>query len=408
MLPPKPFVSIPLVALIIISVLGACMEIDISVPSFPSIMDFFGATEAQVQNTLSVNFLAVCLSGLLYGPLSEAWGRRGLMLFGATCFLLGAIGCALAFSINQLLFWRFIQGLGASSAFVLGFTMIADRYQGEIAAKRFSQINAYVTIFMALAPILGSTIIHYFSWRANFTAVALIAFVAWVLLMGGLPETKLEKQALNLKGIVLDYGYVITHRRFMLYALIPNLMCAAYLTFVGTAAFYYMNTCGLDVMVYAIHQGLVVLVFSVTSFYANKIIARLGSNQAVLLGMSLTLIGTILFVSFAFLFPFTPVLITTAMIVIAIGSAFPMSVTWAESMEIIPHLKGTCSSFIMSLRLLLSSIAVAITGVFFDGSMRPVALVIFVAILLSLVCYIPIYKPKEIKEKLETKFAVAP
>lgn len=61
-----------LVAVIIISMLGCCMEIDISIPSFPSIMAFFGASEAQVQNTLSLNFLAFCLSGLFYGPLSEA------------------------------------------------------------------------------------------------------------------------------------------------------------------------------------------------------------------------------------------------------------------------------------------------------------------------------------------------
>lgn len=64
------------------------MEIDISLPSFPSIMTYFGSTEAQVQNTLSLNFLAFCFSGLLYGPLSETLGRRGLMIFGATCFLL--------------------------------------------------------------------------------------------------------------------------------------------------------------------------------------------------------------------------------------------------------------------------------------------------------------------------------
>src|SRR5687768_10063421 len=140
--------KISLVALIIISLLGCCMEIDISIPSFPSIKENFSATEAQVQNTLSLNFLAFCLSALFYGPLSEAWGRRGLMLFGATCFLIGAIGCVFSFSIYHLMFWRFFQGLGASSTLVLGFVMIADTYRGEEAASYMGKINAYVTIFM--------------------------------------------------------------------------------------------------------------------------------------------------------------------------------------------------------------------------------------------------------------------
>ena len=182
-----------LVVVIIISLLGCCMEIDVSIPSFPDIVAYFGASEGQVQNTLSLNFLAFCLSGLFYGPLSEAWGRRGLMLFGATCFLVGALGCAFSYSIYQLMFWRFIQGLGASSTVVLGFAMISDRYSGEIAANYIGKVNAYITIFMASAPILGSLIINYFSWRANFTVVAIIALIAWVVVIMHLPETKIEK-----------------------------------------------------------------------------------------------------------------------------------------------------------------------------------------------------------------------
>jgi len=224
--------QLPLVALIIISLLGCCMEIDISLPSFPSIMTFFGCTETQVQNTLSLNFLAFCLSGLLYGPLSESLGRRGLMFFGATCFLIGAVGCVFSFSIHQLMFWRFIQGLGASSTVVMSFTMISDRYSGEVAANYIGKINAYVTIFMAAAPILGSAIINYFTWRANFTFVAVIALISWFFLVLQLPETKIERQPLKLMTLIKDYCTVSLHGKFSIYASMPNMLVTAYLTFV--------------------------------------------------------------------------------------------------------------------------------------------------------------------------------
>ncbi|QLZ70542.1 MFS transporter [Legionella sp. PC1000] len=363
------------------------MEIDISLPSFPSIMTYFGSTEAQVQNTLSLNFLAFCISGLLYGPLSETLGRRGLMIFGATCFLIGAVGCVFSFSIYQLMFWRFIQGLGASSTLVMGFAMISDRYSGEVAANYIGKINAYVTIFMAAAPILGSAIINYFTWRANFTFIAIIALISWLFLIVQLPETKTEKQPLNILTIFKDYRTICSHGKFLIYAGMPNMLVTAYLTFVGSASFYYINTCKLSYFQFAMQQGLIVLLFSLTSFYAEKVIARIGARKAVHLGMVCCTISIILFTFFAFQYPDSPRWITFAMCWMAVGCAFPMSVTFAQSLEILPNLKGTCSSFIMSTRLFISSGAVALTGLLFDGSMRPVALVIDGAIILGIGMY---------------------
>lgn len=387
--------KLPLVAMIIISMLGCCMEIDISIPSFPSIMAAFGATEAQVQNTLSLNFFAFCLSGLFYGPLSEAWGRRGLMLFGATCFLVGATGCVFSYSIQQLMFWRFIQGLGASSTVVLGFAMLSDKYSGDVAAKYIGKLNAYVTIFMASAPILGSLIIHYFTWQANFTAIAMIALVAWLLLILQLPETKLEKEPLKFKKVLTEFGSIMTHGEFLLYASMPNMLVTAYLTFVGSAAFYYINTCNLSYFEYAIHQGLVVSSFSIMSFYAHKVIAKIGGENAVKFGLYCCGLSIALMVIFAFIVPYQPIFITSTMSLFAIGCAFPMSVTFAQSMEIIPTLKGVCSSFIMSSRLFISSIAIALTGAFFDGSMRPVACVNALVVGFALLCYYKLPKTSQ-------------
>lgn len=392
--------QLPLVALIIISLLGCCMEIDISLPSFPSIMNFFSATEAQVQTTLSLNFLAFCLSGLLYGPLSETFGRRGLMILGATFFLIGAVGCVFSFSIYQLMFWRFIQGLGASSTLVLGFAMISDRYNGKEAANYIGKINAYVTIFMAAAPILGSAIINYFTWRANFTFIALIAFVSWLFLALQLPETKTEKQPLNFINIFKDYWTVFSHGEFLIYASMPNMLVTAYLTFVGSASFYYINTCKLSYFQFAMQQGLIVLIFSLASFYAEKVISKIGSRNAVNFGMVCCAISIVLFTYFAFQYPDKPGLITFAMCWMAIGCAFPMSITFAQSLDILPNLKGVCSSFIMSSRLLISSGAVALTGLLFDGSMRPVALVIDGAIILGITMFFVINRMSFNKENL--------
>lgn len=385
--------KLPLVVLIVISLLGCCMEIDISIPSFPSMMTFFSASATQVQNTLSLNFLAVCLSGLCYGPLSERYGRQKLMVYGATCFLIGALGCVFSLSIYQLMFWRFIQGLGASSTMVLGFTMISDKYNNEQAAHYIGKINAYVTIFMAFAPILGSIIINYFSWKANFTVIALIAFIAWLFLTIQLPETNPQKKPIQAIGILKDYWQLITHKQFMLFAAMPNVLVTAYLTFVGSAAFYYINTCHLSYFEYAIHQGLVVFSFSATSFYAGKLITKIGPRNALNFGMFSCVLGAIFLGIFAFLYPFEAKWITFSMCLFAVGCAFPMSVIFAQSLDLIPTLRGASASFIMSSRLLISAFGIAISGLLFDGSMRPAALVNGLAIGLSLWMYFKIQVP---------------
>lgn len=386
-------IKLPLVTLIIISLLGDCMELDISIPSFPSIMTFFAASETQVQNTLSLNFLAFCLSGLFYGPLSENWGRRGLMLFGATCFLIGALGCTFSYSIYQLMFWRFIQGLGASSALVLGFTMISDSYNGDEATKHIGKINAYITIFMAMAPILGSVIINYFTWRANFSLIATIAAVIWLCLITQLPETRQQKKkTVRITHILKDYWSLLIHKEFMILSLIPNLLVTAYLTFVGSGAFYYINSCGLSYFEFAMHQGLAVISFSLMSFYSHTVINKIGPKNAVRLGIFLSSIATALLTLFAFILPFSPFFITASMCLFAIGCAFPMSATFAQSLECVPALKGTSSSFIMSSRLFISAIAITLTGLLFDGSMRPVAFVNAVAVGIAVLLFFKLEK----------------
>jgi MFS transporter, DHA1 family, multidrug resistance protein len=174
---------------------------------------------------------------------------------------------------------------------------------------------------------------------------------------------------------------------------------------VGSAAFYYINTCTLSYFEYAAHQGLVVASFSVMSFYAHKVIAKIGNAKAVKYGLYGSGLSIAFMIVFAFTIPLTPEFITLTMCLFAIGCAFPMSVTFSQSLEIIPDLKGACSSFIMSTRLLISSVAIALTGIFFDGSMRPVALVNGLAVGLALLLYAKMQKLQQTqRDALEGAF----
>ena len=177
--------------LIILSIVACCIEIDISVPSFPDMAHYFNVSGDIIQMTIAYNLLGFGLGALAYGPLSDSYGRRPIMLWGNGILLIGAMGCVIAPSIPFLLATRFLQGIGAAASAVVAFAMIADVYPGkEKSAALLGIMNAVFTGIMAFAPLLGGFINEAISWRGNYGVVALICLVSWIFLVFTLPETK--------------------------------------------------------------------------------------------------------------------------------------------------------------------------------------------------------------------------
>jgi DHA1 family bicyclomycin/chloramphenicol resistance-like MFS transporter len=105
--------------LLMLALMSSCIELEISAPSFPSMMTYFGVSESIIGLTISMNLIGFCLAAIIYGPLSDSYGRRKVMLFGNGVLAIGAIMCVLAPTFQILLFARFIQGLGAATSAVV-------------------------------------------------------------------------------------------------------------------------------------------------------------------------------------------------------------------------------------------------------------------------------------------------
>lgn len=373
--------------LLILSLVACCIEVDISVPSFPDMSRYFDVGEGVIQLTIAVNFLGFCLAALFYGPLSDCVGRRKLMIIGNALLAFGAVGCVFAPSIGWLLAVRFIQGVGASASCVLAFAMIADAYAGEgKAAKLIGIMNSVLTILMAGAPILGGFINDLIGWRGNYSVVAIVSVVSWLLLFFFLPETKKEKEELYLKKIGKDYLRLFTSSKFLASSLVPSLFCGAYMSYIACASFLYKETYSLPTVLYALLQGSIVGSFSIVSLFSGRIVEKFGSRQCIIKGTSLGVCGAIGMLTIGFIAPYTaltPYLLTLCMIIFCIGLACSYSVVFASSLEVFPDIKGTASSGIMSIRAFLCSAAVGIMGHFYDGHPLTVALVFAVSITLG-------------------------
>jgi len=377
---PRTFLPI-----LILSLVACSIEVDISVPGFPDMARYFNVDDGTIQMTIAYNFLGFCIGAVLYGPLSDAYGRRPMMVWGNTILAAGAIGCVIAPSIPLLLWARFIQGIGASASAVVVFAMIADAYPNkDKAASLIGMMNAVLTILMAIAPIAGGFINEAIGWRGNYGIVALICWLSLTALALFLPETKTTFETFQVRNIRKDYTQLLKNFSFISASMAPSLLYGAYLAFIAQAPFLYTETFRLSLIAYVLHQATIVLVFAVVSLLSGKIIQRLGSHSCVVVGSFLCGISSLFLVVTSLLAPNSPYLMTFFMSILSTGNAICYPIIFTVSLEIFPKIKGTASSAIMSMRSFVCFAFIGATGYFYNGHPFRVSLIILTSIILAL------------------------
>lgn len=378
--------------LFIVSLIVCCIEVDMSVPSFPDISDYFAISDGLTQMTVALNFLGFCLSSIFYGPLSECYGRRKVMIIGNAIMMIGAICCAISSSIEFLLAARFIQGIGASTSAVVVFAMLADVYSGHKAASIIGIMNSMLTVFMSIAPIAGGFFNQLIGWRGNYAIVAIVSIVAWLLLFFQLPETKHKLDKFSYRKVLQDYYSLLTSKKFLYASIVPSLCYSGYMAFVACGAFLYTETFGLPLMQYALHQGAIIAVFSVVSLFVGKINQLFGIKNSVVYGMAILFAADFSLFITALLLDKPIYMATGLMMVGSFGVAISYPVIFTRSLELFPEIKGIASSAIMSMRSLTCAFSVALMSYLYNGSLVTVAGVILLFTALAALASIQLLK----------------
>lgn len=386
---PKTFLP-----LAILSLVACCIEMDISVPGFPDMVHYFEVSEGIIQLTLAYNFFGFCCASFIYGPLSECYGRQKIMVWGNFLLLIGAFGCVYASTISFLLISRFIQGVGAATSAVVVFAMVADVYQKDKAVKVIGIMNSFLTILMAIAPVIGGFINQTIGWQGNYGMVALICFISWISLWLFLPETKKEREPFNINKILNNYNTLFSNSNFINTSLLPSLLYTIYVSFIACAPFLYIETFGMSLLAYALHQAAIVSCFSITSLFSDKISLKIGARNCVKRGMAICILGTLSFVVLSLASPYSPYLTTSCMAVFCIGFSIVYPVVFTTSLEIFPELKGIASSAIMSMRTFLCSSVIGLISYWYNGQPLMVALSLLSIIIISLICVAHLLKQK--------------
>jgi multidrug resistance protein len=190
--------------------------IDMYLPALPAIAADLHATTSATQMTLIAFFVSFGLCQIVYGPLSDVYGRKLPLYGGLTLFILGAIGCAFSATIGWLIAFRFLQGIGAAMG-VIPRAIIRDLHTGAEATKLMSLVMLVFSVSPILAPLTGSALIMPFGWRAAFVAVGVAALIALLLVAFLLPETRPAHERIpgSIRGVFGNFGELLQDWHFL-------------------------------------------------------------------------------------------------------------------------------------------------------------------------------------------------
>ncbi|HVR81237.1 MAG TPA: multidrug effflux MFS transporter [Luteimonas sp.] len=191
-------------------------SIDTIFPAFPAIGAQLGADKLAMQQTISVYLFAYALTSVVHGPLSDAIGRRKVILGGLAIFVLASVGCALSRDLPTLLAFRAVQGFSAGVGLIVGRALIRDVLHGDDAQRMMSQVSMIFGIAPGIAPIIGGWILGWSRWPMIFWFLVLFSLVLFVATWFGLPETHPPAARLSLapKRLLRDYFAIFVNPRF--------------------------------------------------------------------------------------------------------------------------------------------------------------------------------------------------
>ena len=219
------------------------LGIDMYLPSIPAMAEALGSSEGAVQLSLMTFFVGLMLGQLIYGPLSDKYGRKPLIYVGLSIFVLTSIGCAFAQTIQQLQWMRFAQGLGGSIGMVIAFAIIKDQFHGPMMGKMMSMVLAILGLSPVAAPLIGDALQHIGSWRAIFAFLAIYAVIVVGLVVALLPETRQlqQRQSYQLNQTFHHYLNIVRDPKFITFAITLCIAQAGFFAYIAGSASVFIS-----------------------------------------------------------------------------------------------------------------------------------------------------------------------
>ena len=360
--------------------------IDMYLPAMPAIGTDLASSMQSVQWTIVAYFLAFGLAQLIYGPWADQAGRKPPMYAGLALFIAGTVICALAPSIEMLIFGRFVQGVGGAANMVVLRAVIRDLATGEEATRMMSTIMIVIAVSPLLAPLSGSALLAFGSWRLIFWALLAAAVVSFFLIYFQVEETLRpdQRQKFDLASTRRGVGVLLRDRGFISMTFLAGFAFASFFVFIASASFVYTGQFGLSPTQFSFAFAINAFGFFGASQFAAPISKRLGAHRMIALATAGFAMATCtLYVVGLAGYATLPVTVMGLFLAnMFLGVVLPVAQVLA--LEDQGAHAGLASSLGGTMQMVAAGVLVAAAGPFLDGTVVPMLAVIALCGVLTL------------------------
>ncbi len=344
---------------------------DMGLPALPAIGDSLSVSAAEAGLTLSVFLAGFAIAPIGYGPLADRYGRRPVLLFGSILFTFAATACALSRSLEVLLVFRVLQGIGAGAGMVLALTIVRDLFEGSVARARLSYVATVRIVAPMIAPTLGGWVLVAAGWRAIYGTMAVAGAVITLAIFLGMTETRPANTVVaraSLSSLARTYMRVLRNPVCLGNALINALTFGCQFAYISGSPLLMMHVLGMSAQSFG-------LVFALTAFgimSASIINGRLNARgvsphkllrTGLILSSSTALLVTIMvFTGYLPLWLLIPILMLNTF---SFGMIAPNASHAA--IEPVPEMAGVASGIISSIMMGTGAAAGALVTFLYDG-----------------------------------------
>jgi MFS transporter, DHA1 family, multidrug resistance protein len=372
----------PPIALLALVTAIAPAALHMLVPAFPLLAADFDAAPARVQLVLTLFLAGIATGQLIYGPASDRFGRRPVLLAGLALFLVGTVLCGVAWSLPALIVGRTLQALGGCAGMVLGRAIVRDVYDRERSANALATIMMVMSL--ALSPAIGAYLAQWSGWRADFVLLGVVGAGVMIVIAFKLEETH-APATVNLVGMIGSFILLLRSPAFLGVAFATAFTSASWFTFLAAAPYLLSELLHEPPSTY----GLMILLPMAGYILGNAGVVRLslvlGSVRLFILGLALSLASGVMLALWC-LGDLTPWALFVPMAISSVGNGMSQPPGVAAALSVYPRIAGVASGLLGFMQMTVAALGTLLLGLLPRDSAVAMMAVVGTSLTLAFLC----------------------
>lgn len=367
---------------------GGLFASDINLPGVPETANALGTSVASIQWTFSAFMIGLAVSQAVYGAISDAYGRKRIIMFGLGLFIAASLLCSVAPSVELFGIGRLLQALGAGAGMVIGKAVISDIYDAKEAARVFTTVMPIVGISPSIAPLLGANLTALISWRAPFVLTAVLG-IATMVLMLAIPESmSAEHRSASLSKTFKSYPKLVTHPRFWAYTLNLAVAYGGYFGYLAASPLV-LSALGLGTQATGFCYITVSVAYVAGNLSSRSLVRRVPIDRLLWIGHGFFSGGALLMLVLGLCHPASPwgLLVLLFMPVMTYGNGFLLPLSMSAGSTTFRSNAGAASGLMGALQLLGASLGIYVSSQLPEGDLLWLGVFVVIVAFVGIICF---------------------